>query len=258
MRDDVLLPMIDRLEPGRSLDAACGTGAVAQHLADRGHDVVGVDLSEGMLDRARAAVAGATFVRGDLTELPVPDADVDHVVCSLALTHLPDVRPFFAEAARVMRPGGHLLILDTRGQFNGSPLYPLVKQAPDGRIGYVANHSHGLGDYVRAALSNGFLVRACEEAYRPPDTVRPDEQAEPLTPGPPDIWELHPWARDAANAARDGQPAVVAWDFELGPSGPASRRNPRRRRGSVEPRARGADHGRRHLRHRRGPDEGSP
>ncbi len=217
MRDDVLTPMLDHLTPGRALDAACGTGAVARQLLARGHDVVGVDVSEGMLARARNAVPGAVFVAGDITDLPLRDDGVDHVVCSLALAHLSDLRPFFAEAARVMRPGGHLLVLDTRGHFTGSTRYPLVKQAPDGRVGHIAGHSHGLGDYLRAALPHGYVVRACEETYREADTVAPDERPEPLTPGPPDIWELHPWARDAANAAKAGQAAVVAWDLELRP-----------------------------------------
>lgn len=170
-----------------------------------------------MLVRARRAVPEARFVSGDLTELPLQDDDVDHVVCSLALTHLRDLRPFFAEVARVMRPGGHLLLLDTRGHFTGSTRYPLVKEAPDGRVGHIAGYSHGLGDYLRAALPHGYVVRACEETYRDGDTVTPDELPEPLTPGPPDIWELHPWARHAANAAKAGQPAVVAWDLELRP-----------------------------------------
>ncbi len=217
MRDDVLTPMLDLLAPGRALDAACGTGAVTQQLLARGHDVVGVDVSEGMLARARRAVPGACFMAADITTLPLPDDDVDHVVCSLALAHLDDLRPFFAEAARVMRPGGHLLLLDTRGHFTGSTRYPLVKEAPDGRVGHIAGYSHGLGDYLRAALPHGYVVRACVETYRDADTVEPDEMPEPLTPGPPDIWELHPWVRDAANAAKAGQPAVVAWDLELRP-----------------------------------------
>jgi SAM-dependent methyltransferase len=217
MRDDVLTPLLDRLTPGRVLDAACGTGAVAQQLVVRGHDVVGVDISAGMLDRARRAVPGARFIAGDITDLPLPDADVDHVVCSLALAHLDDLRPFFAEAARVMRPGGHLVLLDTRGHFTGSSRYPLVKEAPDGRVGHIAGYSHGLGDYLRAALPHGYVVRACVETYRDALTVEPDELPEQLTPGPPDIWELHPWVRDAANAAKAGQPAVVTWDMELRP-----------------------------------------
>jgi SAM-dependent methyltransferase len=217
MRDDVLSPMLDRLTPGRALDAACGTGAVSQQLVERGHDVVGIDVAEQMLVRARRAVPEASFMLGDITDVPLPDGDVDHVVCSLALTHLADLRPFFAEAARVMRPGGHLVLLDTRGHFTGSTRYPLIKQAPDGRVGYVAGYSHSLGNYLRAALPHGYIVRACEEVLRDAEIVAPDEEPVPLTPGPPDIWQLHPWARQAANAAKAGHAAVVAWDLELRP-----------------------------------------
>jgi SAM-dependent methyltransferase len=217
MRDDVLAPMLDGLRPGRVLDAACGTGAVAHQLVARGHDVIGVDLSEAMLSRAREAVPGARFVAGDITALPLPDDEVDHVVCSLALTHLSDLSPFFAEGARVMRPGGHLLVVDTRGHFTGSSRYPLVKESPDGRVGHIAGYCHGLGDYLRAALPHGYVVRGCEETYRDEHTVEAHELPAALTPGAPDIWELHPWVREAANAAKAGQPAVVAWDLELRP-----------------------------------------
>jgi SAM-dependent methyltransferase len=215
MRDDVLAPMLDRLPPGRTLDAACGTGAVARQLIQRGHEVIGVDLSQAMLARARRAVPEALFLSGHLTRLPLADDQVDHMVCSLALTHLADLTVFFAEAKRLMRPGGHLLLLDTRTHFTGSRRYPLVKQAPDGRIGYIAGYDHGHGDYLRAALGQGFVVRACEEVYREDPIVEPDDCPEPLSPGPPDIWELHPWAPGAANAAKAGQIAVVAWDFEV-------------------------------------------
>jgi ubiquinone/menaquinone biosynthesis C-methylase UbiE len=217
LRDDVLGPMLDRLSPGRVLDAACGTGAVAGQLIARGHEVVGIDISPAMLDRARRAVPGVTFLLGDIIRIPLPDGDVDHVICSLAATHVADLAPLFAEAARVMRPCGHLLVLDTRTHFTGSSKYPLIQQAPDGRVGYIAGYNHGFGDYLRAAVSHGYLVRACEEAYRDDQVVASDEFPEPLTPGPPDIWELHPWVREAANAAKSGHTAVVAWDFELRP-----------------------------------------
>lgn len=217
LRDDLLAPMLDRLAPGRVLDAACGSGAVARQLVDRGHDVVGVDASAGMLDRARKAVPEATLLHGDLTDLPLPDGDVNHVTCSLALTHLPDLRPFFSEAARVMRPGGHLVLLDIRGYYARSPRFPLIKDAPDGRVGYMPGYSHDTGDYLRAALPHGFVVRACEEVFAGPYAARPDEPPAPLTPGPPNIWELSTWVCDAASAAEAGRSVVVAWDFELRP-----------------------------------------
>jgi SAM-dependent methyltransferase len=58
IRAEVLTPVPHRLQSGRALAAPCGTGAVAQHLVDGGHDVVGVDVSEAMRTRARKAVPG--------------------------------------------------------------------------------------------------------------------------------------------------------------------------------------------------------
>jgi SAM-dependent methyltransferase len=217
LRDDVLTPMVDRLMKGRALDAACGTGAVARQLVARGHEVIGLDISENMLSHARQAVGEACLIAGDLTDLPLSDGVVDHVVCSLALSHVSDLRPFFAEAARVMRPGGHLLLLDTRGHFTGSSLYPLVKETLDGRVGYIAGYSHSAVDYLQAALPLGYVVRGCEETYHVGETVDPDARPAPPAMGPPNIWELHAWAPKATNAAKVGQGAVIAWDFQLRP-----------------------------------------
>ena len=79
------------LPPGVALDAACGTGRVAARLATHGHRVIGVDSSPAMLVRARANLPGVDFRAGDLHRLPVDDASVDIVTCSLALTHVRDL-----------------------------------------------------------------------------------------------------------------------------------------------------------------------
>lgn len=216
LQDRVLLPLLDELEPGVTVDAACGTGRTSRELAQRGHRVLGFDLSPGMLARARENVPGAEFVEASYTSLPVEDASADHVVCTLALSHLEDLRLFFAEAARVLRPGGHLVISDTRGHFLGSSLYPVLECDVEGNVGYMPNWRHSTGDYVRAALEHGFEVRACEEPKRPDLTVEPDELPEPLDLSePPDVWTLHPWVADAANAARAGMTALIIWHFQL-------------------------------------------
>jgi SAM-dependent methyltransferase len=212
--DGVLLPLLDALPPGVSVDAACGTGRISRRLAERGHRVLGFDLSPGMLEVAVANVPGATFGLAPMTAMPVAGASADSVVCTLALSHLEDLGSFFAEAARVLKPGGDLIIGDTRGHFIGSPLYPLTGQLADGTTGYLRNWRHSTGAYVRAGLRHGFTVLACEEVQRPALTVEPGEEPEAREPGsPPDVWALHPWIPDAANAARAGLPALIVWHF---------------------------------------------
>lgn len=104
--------IVDRLPAGVALDAACGTGRFSEGLARRGHQVIGVDSSPDMLALARRRVPDARFESGDLTQLPLPVTSVDMVVCALALAHLPSLDPVMTEFARVLRPGGHLIVSD--------------------------------------------------------------------------------------------------------------------------------------------------
>ena len=71
-----------------------------------------MDASPGMLAAARRNVPAARFARADLAALPLGDGTVDLVVCALALTHQPALGPAFAEFARVLRPGGELVVSD--------------------------------------------------------------------------------------------------------------------------------------------------
>jgi ubiquinone/menaquinone biosynthesis C-methylase UbiE len=99
-------------EPGVALDAACGTGRFAEFLAKCGHGVIGVDSSPDMLAYARRRVPEAEFHVAELDALPLPDDSVDVIVCALALEHVPRLDPVLAEFARVLRPGGDLVISD--------------------------------------------------------------------------------------------------------------------------------------------------
>jgi SAM-dependent methyltransferase len=110
--------ILGQLPTGVALDAACGTARHGAYLASLGHTVIGVDVSVEMLARAREKVPDGTFHQGTLDELPLPDRAVDLVVCSLALTHIPDLRP-----VRPRRPGGHLVPAPVRcrGRQRGLP-----------------------------------------------------------------------------------------------------------------------------------------
>jgi 2-polyprenyl-3-methyl-5-hydroxy-6-metoxy-1,4-benzoquinol methylase len=102
-----------RLPDGaRVLDLGCGCGVpVAKTLADNGHRVTGVDLSEVQIERARSLVPRATFRHADATRVAFPDGSFDAVVCLYALIHMPiDSQPrLISRIATWLRPGGWLL-----------------------------------------------------------------------------------------------------------------------------------------------------
>lgn len=90
-------------------DLACGTGDFCRTLADRGHEPIGFDLAFGMLAHARTE---APLVHADALRLPLPDGAVDGVTCGFALRNFVELDPFFAEVARIVRPGGRIAFLD--------------------------------------------------------------------------------------------------------------------------------------------------
>lgn len=107
--DELELDLVRRHGSGRDvLEAGCGTGLLLREAATFARSAVGVDLSGGMLRAARAR--GLRVVQGSLTHLPVPSASVDLVYSMKVLPHVPPIREAVAELARVVRPGGHLLL----------------------------------------------------------------------------------------------------------------------------------------------------
>lgn len=210
--EPVIHGILDALPAGTVLDAACGTGRYAAHLAARGHRVIGVDASVEMLARARDRVPEATFVRGDLHRLPLADGAVDVVVCALALVHVPSLVPVLAEFARVLRPGGHLVISDLHHEWVllGSVVH---SRGPAGEPLVTPTYRHTTGDYLRAALAAGLRVRRCEEPRPAPLEV--SDPPEELTVGDWTDWPwtLLPLVPAAARAATDS-PATVVWHFQ--------------------------------------------
>jgi ArsR family transcriptional regulator len=96
-------------------DLGCGTGQVSAVLAPFVKRVVGVDASAAMLQAARRRLRGVDNVdlrRGELEALPIDDAQLDAATLMLVLHHLPEPEKALAEVARVLKPGGRVLIVD--------------------------------------------------------------------------------------------------------------------------------------------------
>jgi SAM-dependent methyltransferase len=218
IEEPIVHEILGSLPPGVAVDAACGTGRYAEYLAEQGHRVIGVDSSPDMLAHARMRVPDAELRQGDLHRLPLPDDHADIVVCALALTHLRDLGPAITEFARILRPGGHLVITDVHHELVALGSVPRVRTADGGR-GLLPAFRHRASDYLRVALPLGLRVRRCEEPRSSGD-VSADMPGE-ITTGPWDGW---PWSLlgivpAAAGAAWDGTPSQIIWHFQLTPPG---------------------------------------
>ena len=102
------------VRPGDTvLDAACGTGDLALAAAAAGAgEVVGVDFSPRMLERARRKSSAIEWVEGDLLALPFPAASFDAATIGFGIRNVPELERALAELRRVLRPGGRLAVLE--------------------------------------------------------------------------------------------------------------------------------------------------
>jgi ubiquinone/menaquinone biosynthesis C-methylase UbiE len=101
----------------RVLDAACGPGIVSAEVAPWVRELLGVDATDAMLERARArciarGLANTRFQIADVASLPFGDGHFDAALCRLAVHHFPYPEIVLAELARVLRPAGRLVLAD--------------------------------------------------------------------------------------------------------------------------------------------------
>lgn len=173
----------------RTLDLGCGEGRVARDLKARGHEVVGIDASETLVQFAQEADPEGEYLVADAARLPFEDASFDLVVAFNTLMDFDDMSGAVREAARVLEHGGRLCACITHpmrdaGRFASSePDAPFRIDGPYfGKRPFAATAKRGelemrfegwaypLEDYTRALEDAGFLIESLRE---PPDPIRP-------------------------------------------------------------------------------------
>ena len=199
--EPIVHELLARHPIGAALDAACGTGRHAAYLASLGHKVTGIDATPEMLDMAKAKVPAAQFETGDLTAIPLLDGRMDVAVCSLALTHCADLGPPIREIARVVRPGGHVVISDVH------PLMVLLGvhggyRRNQSEQGFIRNYVHLASDYLTVFQDAGLSVVQCIEPLWGDQEIATIGFAQQM----PDLME----------AAVRGLPIVIVWELKKG------------------------------------------
>jgi len=184
------------------LDLCCGPGRHAAPLAERGYEVVGLDLDDTALRDARNRAPSASFIRGDMRHLPLATASMDAVLCmwqSFGHFDADTNAAALAEMARVLRPNGRLLLDIYHRDFHASRLGERTIERAGARV-----HEH-------RSMSNGRL----RAALTYPDCT-----------GDVFDWQLYAPDEVAALGARCGLTLIAAFaDFDE--TVPASAAHPR-------------------------------
>lgn len=110
LEHDLLLGIVGPLAGRRLLDIGCGDGVLTRRVAAGGAVVTGIDADPEMVATARAATPAATISVGNADHLPFADASFDVVVANTVLCLVENRREAMAEAVRVLRPGGRLVL----------------------------------------------------------------------------------------------------------------------------------------------------
>lgn len=141
----------------RALDAGCGTGFQTAILLELGYETIGLDVSAGLLAVARRRSRRARLLRGDVEALPCRDGTMDLVVsCGSTLSFVERPERAFAEIARVLRPGGRVL-LEVEHRWSLDLAWRLASSAVGDPLGYEVTAGAAMRAFARP-LSDGVWI----------------------------------------------------------------------------------------------------
>uniref|UniRef100_A0A9E7ZYE1 Class I SAM-dependent methyltransferase n=1 Tax=Bosea sp. NBC_00436 TaxID=2969620 RepID=A0A9E7ZYE1_9HYPH len=215
--------------PRRILEIAAGTGALTQEIAGRldGGSIVATDLNPSMLDLAAARFAGddrLVFRQADALDLPFPDESFDTVTCQFGAMFFPDKAKGYAEARRVLKPGGRFLfnVWDTveTNDFTAVMLDAMAELFPADPPRFLARTPHGYHDAGTIELdimAGGFPRPEIERVEKRSRADSADDVAIGLCQGTPTRGEIE--ARGAPDLGAVTEAVAKALERRFG-SGP--------------------------------------
>ncbi|MCG5219984.1 class I SAM-dependent methyltransferase [Streptosporangium sp. KLBMP 9127] len=148
----------------RAADLGCGTGRTGAWLRRNGvASIDGVDLTPEMLAVARTRGVHDRLIKADVRDTGLDSGAYDLVIASLVDEHLPDLRPFYAEAWRLAEPGGACVVLAFHPHFIMTSGMPTHFTGGSGEPIAIATHVHLLSEHVTAGLEAGWTLAGMRE-----------------------------------------------------------------------------------------------
>jgi SAM-dependent methyltransferase len=155
---------VDWVAVETAADLGCGTGRTGAWLREHGVDAIdGVDLTPEMLDRARERGAHRRLIEADVTSTGLESSAYDLVITSLVDEHLADLRPLYAEAARLATPAGTYVLVGYHPQFIMATGMPTHYDSASGEPIAIETHVHMISDHVSAARAAGWQLAEMSE-----------------------------------------------------------------------------------------------
>jgi SAM-dependent methyltransferase len=140
-------------------DLGCGTGRTGAWLKQHGVAAIdGVDLTPEMLELARRRGAHDRLVEADVADTGLPAEEYDLVISSLVDEHLADLRPLYAEARRLARPGATFVLVGFHPHFMMASGMPTHYESASGEPVAIETHVHLLGEHVMTGLETGWTL----------------------------------------------------------------------------------------------------
>ena len=192
--DPIMLERSTARAPRTALDVGCGEGRFCRMLKQHGIQVTGVDPTHELIEAARARDAGSEYLEKTAESLPFCDNTFDLVVSYLSLIDIPNIEAAIPEMARVLAPGGALLIANLNSFNTACCDTGWIKDAAGRRIYYpldnyleerpmwvefrgirISNHHRPMSTYMRTLLDAGLRLSYFDEpspsADADPETV---------------------------------------------------------------------------------------
>jgi SAM-dependent methyltransferase len=190
--DPVMLPRALALKPRTALDVGCGEGRFCRMLAGHGIETVGIDPAPSLLAHARDRHPNGCYIEARAEALPFDDASFDLVVSYLTFIDISEIAPAIAEMARVMKPGGALLVANLNSFSTACADQGWIKSAMRELLHYpvdrylderrmwvewrgirIINHHRPFGAYMKLLLAQGLVLTHFDEPSPTSDAPQP-------------------------------------------------------------------------------------